>query len=558
MTAPPDVAALLGQAFSAHRSDDRDSAERLYRQVIEIDANQAHALHYLGLIVHQRGGVGEAINLLRRAVIANPDDAPGWNNLGNMLKEGDQLREAIEAYREAVQLVPNHVNALNNLALVLLDVGDAAGSVASFRQAIQYESEDAELWNGLGGALTLDQQLDEAMEAFLNAVRLDPDYPEAHNNLGLAYMDQGDVEHATIHYRTALTLLPNMPEALLNLARSKHYTADDSDEIAVMNRALKREDLSEPGQTALHFALGKVHDDCGDYDRAFEHYRLGNETKNRKFRFDAARHADMVTRTIAAFSTDAFQRFQDFGSNSERPIFLVGMPRSGSSLAEQIIASHPEVKGAGELGLIAHICLGLPNELGSASEYPECIVELGPESIGRLAAGYLSELTCAGGDAEHITDKALGNFLHLGLIALLFPRAKVIHCRRDARCRLDVALSNYFQLFSVGQFFSYRLDDIATYYRDYVRIMDHWRETLPLEIHDVVYEELVKDPEGVTRALIEYCGCRWDEACLSFHRTSRMVHTASNWEVRQPIYQRSAGRWRYYEKHLPDSIRSLS
>ena len=196
---------------------------------------------------------------------------------------------------------------------------------------------------------------------------------------------------------------------------------------------------------------------------------------------------------MAAFSATAFEAFQDFGSSSERPVFVVGMPQSGSSLIEQIIASHPRAKGAGELGLMTDLRTRLPSELDTKLEYPECIMELSPESTRRLAAGYLSELTHAVGDAERITDKALTNFLHLGLIALLFPRAKVVHCRRDAR---DVALSNYFQLFAVGHFFSYRLEDIAAYYRHYVRLMDHWVKTLPLEIHDVVYEELLGRPRG--------------------------------------------------------------
>lgn len=554
VTASPDVNAVLRRALSIHQTGDIAAAEPLYRQVIELDPDQAQALHYLGLIVHQRGRESEAIALLRRAVTANPDDASGWNNLGNMLKGKDRLPEAVDAYREVVRLIPDHANGLNNLALTLLDMGETAESVALFRQALRHQPQDAEMWNSLGEALAVDGQLDTGKEAFLTAIRLDSKYPDAYNNLGLVYMDQGDFEQATVQYRKALSLDPHMPGALVNLARSKYITVDDRDDISAMVSALRREDLDNRGRAQLHFALGKVHDNCGAYEKAFEHYRLGNDVRGRELRFDADQHTEFVTRIIATFSSETFQRSQGYGSNSEQPVFVVGMPRSGSSLIEQIIASHPQAKGAGELGLITDLCTHLPNALGTKLEYPECIIELGMESTRQLAAGYLRELIGAVGDAVRITDKALANFLHLGLIALLFPRARVVHCRRDAR---DVALSNYFQLFAVGHYFSYRLDDFASYYQNYVRLMDHWRNILPLEIHDVVYEELVEDHEGVSRALIEYCGCAWDEACLSFHRTSRPVQTASNWEVRQPLYQRSVGRWRHYEKHLPDVIRFL-
>ena len=553
MTTPNVIETLRG-AMSAHQSGDLTSAESLYREVIEADPRQTDALHYLGLILQQRGSVRDAIGLLKQAVEIRADDPACWNNLGNMLSETKRSLEAVGAYQEAVRLKPDHVNAIYNLGLVLLDTGDSQAAVKSIRRGLELEPNDAEMWNSLGEALTRAQSFDEALDAFQTAYRLAPDFAEACNNLGLAFLDRGESQTAIDHFHEALRLSPGMPEALANLARSRRFTVEDRDQLDVMARVLRSGSIDERGRALLHFSLGKVYDDCGEYDRAFEHYTSGNDLKAQQNRFDSQRHTDLVTRTVAAFSAESLGQFRGLGSDDKSPVFIIGMPRSGSSLVEQIVASHPNAVGVGEFGYLTELCHRLSSELATENDYPECVAAIDRAAATRLSQGYLDALRKGAKGAERVTDKMLTNFLYLGIIDVLFPKAKVIHCRRDAR---DVCLSNYFQLFGAGQFYSYGLDSIATYYRDYLRLMTHWSEVLTIEVNDVVYEELVHDQETVSRSLIDYCGLPWDDTCLSFHQTRRSVHTASNWQVRQRVYRGSVGRWRNYTKHLPESILSL-
>ena len=547
------VTQALRAAMSHHQAGDLTLAEQSYRQVLATDPTQADALHNLALIVHQRDGNKEAVRLLGRAVKARPDDASFWNNLANVLRADGRPSQAIDAYREALHLMPSHVSAHYNLGLALLDIGDSNEAAEAMRRGLEHEPSNADLWSGLGEALAAAQHSDQATSAFHTALRLDPHHAETLVNLGHAALDRGETTSAIETFRKALSLVPDMPEALAGLARCWRFSPEDSTEIDAMTRALENTDTLGRGEVLLHFSLGKVYDDCAQYEQAFEHYRLGNELKSRQNHFDATRHTDFVTRTMAVF--DVLRLAQPVCDiDTERPVFIVGMPRSGTSLIEQIVASHPQAAGAGELAYLGKLCHGLSNELGSETPYPECVSDLTTRKGRRLAGGYLDVLGASREAGERVTDKMPTNFLYLGMIALLFPRAKIIHCEREP---LDTCLSNYFQLYGPAQFFSYRFEDLVSYYQDYRRLMAHWREVLPIEIHRVVYEDLVEAQEKVSRVLIDYCGLPWDDACVSFQQTERRVHTASNWQVRQPVYQHSSGRWRHYEPYLPESILSL-
>ena len=403
-----------------HQAGDLTLAEHSYRQLLDVDPAQADALHNLGLIVHQRGANDEAARLLRRAVEARPDDASFWNNLANVLRALERPSQAIDAYREALRLMPSHVNAHHNLGLALLDVGDSNRAAEAMRRGLEHDPSNPGLWSGLGEALAAAQHPDEALSAFHTALRYDPNHAETYVNLGHAGLDVGDTPGAIEYFRTALRLSPDMPEALAGLARCWRFTPDDSSDIDAMTRALENIDTLGRGEVLLHFSLGKVYDDCAQYERAFEHYRLGNELKGRQNHFDATRHSDFVSRTVAAFDERCFARpISD--NDTECPVFIVGMPRSGTSLVEQIVASHPQAAGAGELAYLGELCHGLSSELASEAPYPECVSELGTPASRRLAEGYLEILTASRESAERITDKMPTNFLYLGVIALLFP-----------------------------------------------------------------------------------------------------------------------------------------
>ena len=303
MTASPDVVVLLRHAFSSHQSGELAVAERLYRQVVELDANQAQALHYLGLIVHQRNE-GEAIDLLRRAVIVNPGDAPCWNNLGNMLQEGGRLQEAIVAYREAVRLVQDHVNALYNLAVSLLDAGDAAGSVASFRQALQHEPRDGEMWNAIGEAFTLNQQFDEGRRCFETALAMKPDHVKAHNNLGYNLLMSGEMEPARSCFEKALEFEPDNASALEYLSSMQGFGENDEDLLIRISALANRESVPIPQRVSYRFALGKMYEDRGNWDSAFEHYDAGNRLHRKNIPYDRAVHQSRIDRLIAVFDEE--------------------------------------------------------------------------------------------------------------------------------------------------------------------------------------------------------------------------------------------------------------
>lgn len=308
----------------------------------------------------------------------------------------------------------------------------------------------------------------------------------------------------------------------------------------------------------LHFILGYVLDRDGATDAAFKHFCRGNALRRSLFQrkgtaYDAEAHSRWVDRLIEFVSSDWFKGTEGLGLASEVPIFIVGMPRSGSTLVEQILSGHSQVAAAGELKTVNRIVAGLPAKLGSPHGYPECLAALDAARARELADGYLAELRRHGPSAVRMTDKMLDNYLYLGLLAVLFPRARVIHCRREP---LDVCLSCFFQYFK-GLSFSWDLDDLGRHDRDYERLMAHWRAVLPLPVFEVTYEELVADLEAVSRRLVAFCGLEWEANCLRFQENERVVRTMSRVQVRQPIYQSSVGRWRRYAAHLAPLMRAL-
>ncbi len=554
-TPTKDVASLLRAALSKHQAGNVDEAEPLYRRLLEVAPDNADALHHLGLLLQQRGDLEEAILLLTRAVADRPNDAVCHNNLANMLKEQGKPAEAISAYQAAIRHKPDYANAYFNLADLLLDQAELQAAVECYRHVLRLSPEDAEAWNGLGAALRHQQRLAEAMEAFRTALQIKPDYPDAHNNLGLVHATLGDLEAARACYRQAIELDADYTQAYENLAKSRRYGPADGDEIAHLQALVDSPELSESAQVSLHFALGKMLDDCGACEEAFGHYQQANVLKRKTVDFDRERYVAAISQTITTFSSHFFEQCQISGHPSELPVFIVGMPRSGTTLVEQIIASHPQVFGADELPHIEVIAATLPGRLQTDHPYPQCATLIDPPLARSLADSYLEKLRAIGGDAERVSDKMPGNFFYLGLIALMFSNARIIHCRRDP---MDVCLSIYFRRFAYGHGYAYDLTDIAVHYRQYQRLMQHWHEVLPLEICDVQYEELVANQASESRRLIDYCGLPWDDRCLEYYENDRPVQSMSNWQVRQPIYTDSIQRWKRYEKHLDELKQALA
>ncbi len=314
--------------------------------------------------------------------------------------------------------------------------------------------------------------------------------------------------------------------------------------------------MSENALIPVYFAMGKLCDKLEMFKESFEYYRFGNKLRRGQFEFNIDSNVDYVSRIIETFSADFIEHRKSWGSDSEMPIFIFGMPRSGTTLAEQILASHPNVYGRGELQFFNQMDQNLPSILKVNERYPECLNFIDDQTAYTIAELYIKktrEIVGLSKDYTLITDKNPFNFYQLGLISLLFPKASFIHCQRHP---LDTCISIYFHNFATGNQFAYDLSELGQYYREYLRLMNHWRKVLPIRIFELKYEDIVQQQEEVSRKLVKFCGLEWDPACLDFYKNDRPVFTASSWQVRQPIYTTSCGRWQNYDQFL-DPLKEL-
>jgi tetratricopeptide (TPR) repeat protein len=424
------------------------------------------------------------------------------------------------------------------------------------RQILQTAPDHADalhLLGALGDALLERDQLEAAGRCYRDALRGSPESAAILNSLGYVLQQQGKLDEALACHQEALRHQPGDAQAYYYLslfAKQGRFTFAEAD-LDGLRTLLARADLPPDDGNLLAFTVATILDLRGAYDEAFAYYRQGNELRRQAalqkgIAFHADRYAAFVDQLLRIYDGAYFARVRGFGSDSQRPIFVVGMPRSGTTLVEQILASHPQVHGAGECWEIPHVMDALPAFLKTAEKYPSCVLRMSQETSRLLAERYLHALSQLNATATRVVDKLPSNFQHLGLIATLLPRARIVHCRRDAR---DVCVSCYTHNFrNVPAAFT--LEDLGRYYQQYDRLMAHWRRVLPAQMLDVQYEELIAKPEAVSRALVEFCGLEWDERCLAFYENARPVRTASKLQVRQPIFTQSVGRWKRYEAHL--------
>jgi tetratricopeptide (TPR) repeat protein len=337
---------------------------------------------------------------------------------------------------------------------------------------------------------------------------------------------------------------------LFSLSGIRQYSDAGHPDVERIRSVLGMAGLSVRDKEYLYFALGKIYDDCGLYDEAFASYAQGNSLRNATLSYDKARVEATADAIVKVFPKAFLAQARDYGSSSRTPIFIVGMPRSGTTLMAGILSNHPSIRSAGELKEMIEIAARLPEWTGSTQPYPQAAKHIPPEVAAKLIQSYEARLRRdVPQEVPYVIDKHPLNFLHLGLIALLFPRATVIHCQRHP---LDTALSNYFQLFSQEYDYAFDLGNIAHYYRQYARVMAHWREVLPLTLIEVQYGDMVGDTEAVARRVLGILNLPWDSRCLTPHTNPHAVETASQWQVRQPIYTHALERWKKYEKYLSE------
>ncbi len=557
----------------------RDEALESYRRAIVLKPDYAEAHDNAGHALLELGRLADAAACFRRAIACDPRLAGAHDHLGRALQAAGQCEEALASYRRAIEIEPGFDAAYNDMGNALLDLGRFEEARLAYQTALKINPDSAEAHNNLGSLNRSCGRLDEAMQCFGRALALRPVFAEAHSNMGLAHRlksspreaqasclraleldpklapalttlaethaDLGDFAGAERLLRQVIEIDANSPEAWAGLSRLRKMTRQDSGWLAEAQR-IARLPLPPRRQALVRYALGKYFDDTAEFDAAFANYQRANELKKLcRPPHDPRVMTQAVQRSIDEQDRDWLARSRRRSNESDRPVFVVGMLRSGTTLAEQILASHPDVFGAGEVpfwsgaGAAARCAAGeLPEERrtqglaieGLANEYLRILQSLAPPRAAR------------------VVDKMPANFLTLGLIHAALPNARIIHMRRDP---VDTCLSIYFQHFETALSYTNDLEDLARYYEEYRRLMNHWRATLPWQaILEVPYEGLVREREQWSRRMLDHIGLPWDERCMDFHRTDRTVITASRWQVRQPVSAASVARWRNYERHL--------
>ncbi|MDD5383428.1 MAG: tetratricopeptide repeat protein [Gallionella sp.] len=532
----------------------KDSLAAL-RKAMELLPDDADAHYNLGNTLLILGRLDEAEASYRRALQVWPDYVDAHYNLGNTLRNLGRLDEAEASYRRALQVKPDYAEVHGNLGNIMLEQGRLAEAEASYRRALQIKPDYAVAHYNLGNLLHDLNRLDEAEASYRRTLEIKPDYVGAHNNLGITLLDLGRMDEAEASHRRALEINPDFVEGRFSLAQVRKVQAGDENlaalvaiEEAAQNGATP---LSDKEAVYLHFALGKSYDDIGDYEKAFPHFLKGCKLKRATFDYDPDQTAQHFASIMHVFDHPAMDRLRGGGDPSPLPIFVLGMPRSGTTLTEQIIASHPEVHGAGELPDL--MAIAQRNIAGAT--FPDNLRSLDQARLAAWGAEYVAGLQRRAPDARHITDKMPENFLAVGLIHLMLPHAKIIHVNRNP---VDTCLSCFTKLFNRKHEYSYDLAELGRYYVGYARLMEHWRTVLPSGAFlDVQYEDIVADQEAQSRRLIEYCGLEWNDVCLDFHNNKRAISTASMTQVRQPIYKSSVERWRPYEKFLGPLLDAL-
>ncbi len=504
----------------------------------------------LGNLTLRAGDVAAAVAAYRTAVEAAPRNAMAHANLGVALREAGELTEAEAACRRAIQLSPKFADAHNSLGNVLMAKGDLPAAEAAFLDAVKCQTGHQEARLNLAALLFHGGDREGAEAAYAEVTEINPANADAFAGLGVVMLANGRLDDAVANFRKAVAIRPGHGEAQANLAAALEGVFTD-DQAATLKEQLADRRVPETDRMKLHFALADVLDHKGDAAAAFAEYAAGNALRKSRLArggrgFDADAHDRTIDRVIAAYDRRWFDRHQKTkGVSTDQPVFIVGMPRSGTTLVEQIAASHPKVAGRGEIDLMRVL----------AGADPAAAAGLDEAKLKAMAATYLERLRMGADKAIRITDKTPFNFLHLGLIQVLFPNARAVHCVRDP---LDTGLSCWRQNFAAPHAWACDLADIGRVIRAYRRLMEHWRRVLQLPMLEVRYEDLIDNQKRTSQALIGFLDLPWDDACLKFHKSGRAVLTASNWQVRKPLYDTAVGKAKAYEKFLAPLKQALA
>lgn len=512
---------MMAHAAEHQREGRLDEAEHLYKRVLRHNPNNVDALRLLAMLSLKGQREAEAESLLLKAVAAAPDFLAAWLDLGKLRNDLDRHAEALECFDRVLAIEPQNVQALYLRAQALAPSGFTEEAIALYRQCVALRPDHIGALLGMGHALKTVGQYQQAVDSYNECIRYRPEYGETY----------------------------------WSLANLKTYRFDDA-ALQEMQQRVAAGGLTTSSEVNFRFAIAKSFEDRGDFERAWEFYSTGNQRQRKEVSYDPVQTEVINDRLVATCTADFLESHRTDGNPDPAPIFVVGLPRSGSTLLEQILASHSAVEGTSELPYIGRLTSWLNRNRAEGVNYPEAIRELEPRHFAQLGEDYLkfARLHRRQGNPRFI-DKMPNNFPSVGFIALILPNAKIIDARRHP---LDATMSCYRQLFAKGQAFTYDLTEIGEYYLQYQRMMDHWATVLPGKVLTVQYEEVIADVEGQARRMLDFCGLPFEEGCLRFYENSRPVRTPSSEQVRQPIYDKSIGQWRRYERHLDELLTVLA
>ena len=495
--------------------------------------------HDLGLACLEVGDVAESIAAFQRAVAINPRYTDAYFRLGIALEKQGNLRAAMVAYHHATQLLPSLTEAWFRAGALVYTMGHLDEAIGCFRRAAETGGKTAFGRLGKARALLTAERNQEAELVLRQTLARDPGNAIAHDLLGNLLSEYGRFDEARECFQRAIGLAPLLAGSYYDFVRCRRVTSDDDGLLQRMGAALATPGLEAAQRLRLHLAIGKAADDLGDYALAMQHFDAADDVRRGFGSFNSAAFSTEVDRLIARCTPQLIARAPELGSSHATPVLIIGMPRSGTTLVEQIVSMHPEVGAGGELNFW--------NERGAAWHRTGAAGNEMP-FLAKAAADYLGVLRAIAPKAARVTDKMPFNFLWAGLIHLAFPRSVIIHCRRSA---VDTALSIHQTHFNPGLAFPTGGTELVAYFRCYQRVTDHWRRVLPADrFIEVDYEELTREPEPIIRRLIAASGLTWHDACLRHERNPRAVKTPSKWQTRQPIYRTSVARWRRYEPWL--------
>lgn len=503
--------------------------------------------------LHRDGKPKEAELRLRDVLREEPGNATATRMLGSIALEQKRYRLATRLLRNAVKLAPDYFGAWVDLSRALTEFEKTDEARTAVEMLIKLESELAHPYVLLGNLETKVGDYDAAIAAFERALDKQPDNGGALAGLGHALKTIGRQEQAVERYRSCIRKYPAFGEAYWSLANLKTFRFDD-DEIAAMESHVDNKKLPDETRVNINFALGKAYEDRGDFENAFYRYDSGCKLRRPHESYDPVQTEAVHDRIVEVITPELIEAAAPHGDQRQDPIFIVGLPRSGSTLIEQILASHSMVDGTHELPDLPRVIKTINQWQVQGKGYPDALSLLEPVHIAELGAQYLDSTQRWRKEAPRFTDKMPNNFSMVGLLAMILPNARIINARRHP---LDSCMGSYKQLFYRGQTFTYDLVELGEYYLEYQRMMDHWHAILPGRVLDVHYEDMVADQENQTRRLLEYCDLPWEDACLRFYETDRAVNTASSEQVRQPIYSKSINSWRRFETQLAPLIEIL-